>query len=112
MNKTLWLTGVGTFLLGLIGGFGVGPLVHNQVREAQFAPIMKMSVPTATLLLSNDQGGCTGKAKQARHEPSKGLGEPVWGCWLALSEQGVVQVVFTDGEGAVVPMMAFERVEK
>lgn len=111
MNKTLWLASVSTFLLGLIGGFGVGPWIHNKIREVQFTPVMKIENQAARLLLSNDKGGCTGKAKQARHEPLNGSGEAHWGCWIPILAVGMVQVAFTDGEGAIVPMAMFEPID-
>lgn len=112
MNKTLWLASTSTFLLGIIPGLVIGPLVHKKVQETQFTPMAKAENATSRLLLGSTQGVCTGEAKEARYEAKKGSGEVSVGCWVPLPNHGIVQITYFDGDIGQVPMALFEKVEK
>lgn len=99
-------------ILGLVVGLVASPGLVRAVRTLQFTSIAKAENEVARLLLASSKGVCTGEAKEARHEPKNGSGEAVMGCWLPIPEAGVVQVAFTDGEIARVPMVVFEKVDK
>lgn len=107
MYKTLF--GVFTGLV-FFSGVGLGPSLHNKVREAQFTPIGKAEGNAARLIIASSKGVCKGDALEARHEPKNGPGEALMGCWIAVGPY--IQVSFPDGEVGQVPMSAFLPVDK
>jgi hypothetical protein len=58
--------------------------------------------------LHNEPGICVADALRASYVPSRG--EPVGGCWV--TSNGVVLVVFLDGDIARIPVLAIKAPDK
>lgn len=61
------------------------------------------------ILLHNERGICTEKALRAQFATKKGFF--IEGCWKVI-DRGNIQIVFLDGDFAVVPVSAFKKLEK
>lgn len=61
------------------------------------------------ILLYRERGLCTQKALKATFNDTKN--KPVEGCWKVI-DGGNIQIIFLDGDFAVVPMAQFKKPEE